>query len=116
MAGAATAPKPQRLTPVQATADDAAQCKAAAASRGYFHDPFIGHFVPSVRRRSPLIHRGYYTRVACMDATIRAFLEAAGPTAQVVNLGAGVDSTFWRLAVSHLCSGEETLGAWLPPD
>ncbi|KAA0153000.1 hypothetical protein FNF29_03520 [Cafeteria roenbergensis] len=86
--------------PVRATADDAAQCKASAVERGYFKDPFIGCFVDRPRRRSPLIHRGYFVRVACLDRTVRAFVEAAGPSSQVVNLGGGVDSTFWRLAAT----------------
>ena len=44
----------------------------------------------------PLLHRGYYARHRAVDAALRAFLKRH-PTGQIVALGAGLDSSFWRL-------------------
>lgn len=45
-----------------------------AAELGYFDDPFLKYFVAKRARRSPLINRGYYARVAAFDRLIRDFL------------------------------------------
>jgi hypothetical protein len=43
---------------VQSTANDATVCKLAAASRGYFDDPFLQYFVKTPVRKPPIINRG----------------------------------------------------------
>lgn len=43
---------------VQSTANDATVCKLAAASRGYFEDPFLQYFVKTPMRKPPIISRG----------------------------------------------------------
>ena len=56
--------------------------------------------LPSGVRRPPIINRGYFYRVAALDAVIGDFVAAAraqGLRSQVLSLGAGMDSTFWRL-------------------
>ncbi|GLE02354.1 hypothetical protein PINS_up011192 [Pythium insidiosum] len=84
---------------VMATASDASLCKLSAASLGYFEDPFVQFFVKSPSRRMPIINRGYYARVTAMERVVLRFLDAhtnaAG--AQVVVLGAGLDTMFFRL-------------------
>ena len=63
-------------------------------------------------RRSPLINRGYYVRIAAVDLIISRFLTAAwsrgGGTgrAQIVSLGAGVDTGFWRHAAGAAALSE----------
>eukprot|EP00948_MAST-09A_sp_MAST-9A-sp1_P003100 g3100.t1 len=53
----------------------------------------------SLPRRSPLMNRGYFARVHCIDSIIGIFLKRyENQGVQVVNLGAGLDSTFFRLS------------------
>jgi hypothetical protein len=48
---------------------------------------------------------GYYSRVAAVSKLLRQFITAAGAErAQVVSLGAGFDTNFWRLAVRCFCA------------
>ena len=85
---------------VQLTADDAALSKASSANLGYYVDDFIlpllgkGDKPP---RRSPLINRGYYSRVAAMDTVIDRFEKLFGEERQIVSLGSGSDTTYFRL-------------------
>lgn len=51
-------------------------------------------------RKAPLINRGYYTRHRCMSALIarfRSLCEKSGHGCQLLNLGAGFDTTYWQL-------------------
>lgn len=88
---------------VQNTADDAITSKLSAASMGYYDDEFVGLFHstfsnPSNRvRRSPLIHRGYYSRVAGVEEVLRQFLSSDSSSKQIVSLGSGFDTTYFRL-------------------
>lgn len=79
------------------TNDDATASKYAAVLKHYWEDPLIRFFVPSGTRlqRPPLINRGTFTRVASIDSTVKHFLSCGGT--QVVNLGAGYDTSFARL-------------------
>jgi len=85
---------------VQATNDDATQCKLSAVSLGYWSDDFI-RFMSRGRsgeRRAPEIHLGYYARVTGVASLIDKFFEACDTAVQIINLGAGFDTLFWRLA------------------
>mmetsp|Transcript_7120 Transcript_7120/g.12499 ORF Transcript_7120/g.12499 Transcript_7120/m.12499 type:complete len:324 (+) Transcript_7120:301-1272(+) len=84
------------LREVQATSDDAAVSKLSAITKGYLDDPFLRLFVGKEARRSPLINRGYYARVKAMDMVIDRFLESTKGKCQIVALGAGSDTTFFR--------------------
>ncbi|CAJ0586583.1 unnamed protein product, partial [Mesorhabditis spiculigera] len=85
---------------VQKTNDDATQCKYAAVQLHYFEDPFLSRFyTPSIDtplRRDPEISIGYWARVAAMHKYVTEFL-AAHPDGQILNLGCGFDTLFWRL-------------------
>eukprot|EP00467_Chlorarachnion_reptans_P019508 CAMPEP_0114493100 /NCGR_PEP_ID=MMETSP0109-20121206/3925_1 /TAXON_ID=29199 /ORGANISM="Chlorarachnion reptans, Strain CCCM449" /LENGTH=366 /DNA_ID=CAMNT_0001670021 /DNA_START=20 /DNA_END=1120 /DNA_ORIENTATION=+ len=59
---------------VQGTSDDAAVSKLCAAERGYIDDEFLQHFVIKKAKRSPLINRGYYARVAAFEIAVKDFL------------------------------------------
>eukprot|EP00747_Dinoflagellata_sp_TGD_P166217 gnl/TRDRNA2_/TRDRNA2_188668_c0_seq1.p1 gnl/TRDRNA2_/TRDRNA2_188668_c0~~gnl/TRDRNA2_/TRDRNA2_188668_c0_seq1.p1 ORF type:complete len:360 (+),score=51.66 gnl/TRDRNA2_/TRDRNA2_188668_c0_seq1:126-1205(+) len=86
---------------VQATYLDAASAKMSCAEKGYFVDRWTELLVRKPSRpqvRSPLIHRGYYSRVSGIRSTVTRFLERApaGRGVQIVNLGAGFDTLyFW---------------------
>lgn len=83
---------------VMATNDDAASCKRFAVQKGYWVDDYIQHFVKMMpERKAPEISRGYYARVQGMKMLLDQFLELTGRNCQVVNIGAGFDTMFWRL-------------------
>lgn len=66
--------------------------------KGYFSDPFLPFFVSGdPPLKPPLINRGYYTRVMAVRLVLAQFLEAGG--SQVLTLGAGYDTTYFRLKV-----------------
>lgn len=82
------------------TGREAASCKRTCVDRGYFADPFIRHFAKPSSRRTPLINRGYWLRMAIFDRVLRRFIDccsALGASGQVVNLGCGVDTHYFRL-------------------
>ncbi|KAF4318645.1 hypothetical protein BBO99_00004713 [Phytophthora kernoviae] len=93
---------------VRETASDASLCKLSASQLGYYADPFVQFFVKSPSRRMPIINRGYYARVAAVESLVRKFLasEDDGGTPQskkqVVILGAGLDTMFFRLKNQEL--------------
>lgn len=83
--------------PIMATNDDATECKRAAVEIGYWEDKYISYFVKQIQRKAPEINRGYYARVKGVETFICKFLAKAGESAQIVNLGAGFDTLYWRL-------------------
>nr|CAD7589800.1 unnamed protein product [Timema genevievae] len=85
------------LEAVQATNDDASLCKRAAVHLGYWKDPFISLFIRSSDRKAPEINRGYYARVKGVEMFIHKFLQRVGSNCQILNLGAGFDTLYWRL-------------------
>ncbi|XP_032423153.1 tRNA wybutosine-synthesizing protein 4 [Xiphophorus hellerii] len=94
-------------TAVQGTNDSSVVSKASAAAQGYFRDPFIQHFVCKVSRRAPLINRGYFVRWRAVDHCVRRFLliTAKCPNRQVLSLGAGFDSLYFRLCADGALDG-----------
>lgn len=84
---------------VQGTNDSSVVSKVSAAAQGYFQDVFIRHFVCKMARRAPLINRGYYIRWRAVDHCVRRFLEKTAhcPKIQILSLGAGFDSLYFRL-------------------
>eukprot|EP00946_MAST-07B_sp_MAST-7B-sp1_P004446 g4446.t1 len=112
MASAVAAPTPAKTDePVIFTGTDAAVSKLSAASRGYTADAFISSFVDPKRRhlrRAPLINRGYFARTAAVDTLVLNFLSAGGDGAakQIVTLGAGNDTLFFRLRDQHTALSE----------
>ncbi|XP_059228648.1 tRNA wybutosine-synthesizing protein 4 [Mustela nigripes] len=98
----------RRAGAVQSTNDSSALSKSSLAAHGYVLDPFAALLVPGTARRAPLIHRGYYVRARAVGHCVRAFLErtCAAPSAlrpQILSLGAGSDSMYFRLkSAGHL--------------
>lgn len=97
--------EPERTAPtddaVQVTHVDAALAKISCARLGYFEDRWTELLIRNTRPhpRSPLIHRGYYSRVSAMRRTVVRFLERCPVDGgvQIVNLGAGMDTLYFWL-------------------
>ncbi|XP_035689312.1 tRNA wybutosine-synthesizing protein 4-like [Branchiostoma floridae] len=90
--------KSRNDTAVQGTNDNSIVSKCSMCMLGYFNDDFLGRFVAKPVRRAPLINRGYYIRAKAIDHVLKSFLSAhQGIKTQLVSLGAGFDSTYFRL-------------------
>lgn len=99
------------------TSPDHTTC-SSAAQVGYLQDPFAsllykapmsqpGGFGPQggIRaRKPPLINVGTHHRTWGIDLLLDRFLQSGGK--QVVSLGAGSDTRFWRLMVGSSCIGK----------
>ncbi|PIK39564.1 putative tRNA wybutosine-synthesizing protein 4 [Apostichopus japonicus] len=97
--------KEKNETAVQGTNDSSIVSKCAITMQGYFHDDYLRHFVARQTRRAPLINRGYYVRAKAIDGALRHFLKSfQGQANQIVSLGAGFDSAFFRLESARLLS------------
>ncbi|KAF2157842.1 LCM-domain-containing protein [Myriangium duriaei CBS 260.36] len=88
---------------IQGTDGDAASSRASAVTLGYLTDPYALAFaqIPPPRRY-PLINRGTYVRTTALDRLITLFLSS--PTTskkQIISLGAGSDTRFFRLASTY---------------
>ena len=108
-----------------ATADDAILAKHATAQAKYYRDPFCHAFCdptttasmnqhhPPRRHFQPIIKRGTHARVCCMDRALTAFLKIHAakhtPQVQIVVLGAGKDTSYWRLVTKTLMGMEDYL-------
>jgi tRNA wybutosine-synthesizing protein 4 len=88
---------------VQATGLDAVVSKLSSASKGYFHDPFLLHFVPEKerKRRSPLINRGYYARFRMFELMLKRFETVFGANRQIISLGGGSETIYFRLKMKN---------------
>ena len=92
---------------VMLTNDEASTSKLACVERGYVRDDFVHRFARRGRKYSPLINRGYYARVLAMRRVLDAFLAVSltndpadaskRARRQIVSLGAGFDTTWFRL-------------------
>lgn len=88
---------------VQATCNDASMCKRYAVQKGYWSDPFITHMVKSAgSKKAPEINRGYYARTESVWQLVKKFISATNRNCQVVSLGAGLDTTYWRLQEANI--------------
>ncbi|KAH9006183.1 leucine carboxyl methyltransferase [Lactarius hatsudake] len=88
--------------PIRATDNDAAIARLSAVQKGYLVDPYIAALVPRAhlqQPRPPLINIGTYLRSRGIDDLLDAWFRlAGGRKVQIVSLGAGSDTRFWRLA------------------
>ncbi|CCG82944.1 Leucine carboxyl methyltransferase [Taphrina deformans PYCC 5710] len=87
------------------TDDDALAARASAVKLKYLEDAYIKYFVKSVHRKAPIINRGTYVRTRAIDQVVDHFLgedfaETGGR--QIISLGAGSDTRFFRLATHAL--------------
>lgn len=90
--------------PIRGTDNDAAVARLSAVQKGYLDDPYVRYLVPRAHLlppRPPLINIGTYVRSAGIDSLVNQWLELAGNAGQkcqIVSLGAGSDTRFWRIA------------------
>lgn len=91
--------------PIRATDSDASLARLSAVRLGYLVDPFIPNFVarPHLQpSRPPLINIGTYVRSESIDRLVASWIDickSEGRKCQIVSLGAGSDTRFWRLSV-----------------
>ncbi|ESP01195.1 hypothetical protein LOTGIDRAFT_139773, partial [Lottia gigantea] len=87
---------------VQGTNDSSIISKASMVTQGYFEDPFYEYFVNKQLRRAPLINRGYFIRVRTVDHVIQNFLQRFPGRKQIISIGAGFDTSYFRLKSKQL--------------
>jgi len=101
---------PSRTDPdaaIRSTDDDAAQSRLSAVRKGYLHDPFIHLLVPRshlAHARPPLINIGTFLRSGAIDSLVDGWIHSwpEDVHVQIVSLGAGSDTRFWRMSDSPL--------------
>ncbi|KAH9485575.1 Leucine carboxyl methyltransferase 1 [Psilocybe cubensis] len=90
--------------PIRSTDNDAAVARLSAVQKGYLNDPYIKYLVPRahlISPRPPLINIGTYVRSAGIDALVDQWIELSargGLRCQIISLGSGSDTRFWRIA------------------
>lgn len=89
---------------IRATDNDAATARLSAAQKQYLDDPYVKYLVTRAHLlppRPPLINVGTYVRSTGIDTLVDQWLQnsaAAGQRCQIVSLGSGSDTRFWRIA------------------
>lgn len=104
---------------IRETDNDAALARLSAVQKRYLEDPYIRFLVPRAHLappRSPLINIGTYVRSSALDALIHQWIqcsERTGQECQIVSLGAGSDTRFWRIMASELLLQENLMNSVL---
>jgi len=90
---------------IRQTDSDAALARLSAVQKQYLQDPFLKHLLPRGSQyqppRPPLINIGTYVRSQGIDSLVNQWLALSaqeGKKCQIVSLGAGSDTRFWRIA------------------
>ncbi|KAL5120782.1 carboxy methyl transferase for protein phosphatase 2A [Pleosporales sp. CAS-2024a] len=88
---------------VRATDQDAAASRVSCVELGYLHDPYAKLFATQpATRRLPLLNRGSYVRTSAIDRLVTKFILTQPASAkQIVSLGAGTDTRFFRLTDAY---------------
>lgn len=90
---------------IRLTDTDAALARLSAVQKGYLLDPYVKHLVPRAHlqpARPPLINIGTFVRSTAIDKLVHQWLDLSehnGRSCQIVSMGAGSDTRFWRIAV-----------------
>lgn len=92
---------------VRNTDSDALLSRLSALKLGYLPaEPFTQEFSSAsssanpndtLARRSPLINIGTYLRCSTIDKEVEAFLRQGDGLKQIISIGAGSDSRYWRI-------------------
>lgn len=62
---------------VQATNEDANECKRCAVELRYWSDEFLQYFVRRCDRKAPEINRGYYARYKGIATLVEQFIKVS---------------------------------------
>lgn len=94
---------------VQETNDHSILSKHAMIASGYCDDAYLHIFTKQkAPRRAPLINRGYYIRAKAVDTVLHSFVDNySGTKKQIISVGAGFDTSFFRLSESDTKSMED---------
>jgi hypothetical protein len=94
------------------TAIDAASRKEHAVNKGYFVDPFLEAFTgDNTYINSPLMNRGYWLRVKAVENAVNRFLEMfPEDPIQIISVGAGYDTLYFRWAAAACSKRDATPG------
>lgn len=106
---------------------DALLSRASAVNNKLLSDPFLVHFLPSTHKRTPparppLINIGTHARTYAIDHLLHQFLSAPASHSQgkqVVSLGAGSDTRYWRFRADCERDGKDwksTCQKWVELD
>jgi len=88
-----------------ATSEDAVAAKASCARLGYNKDPYVGVLSLQGSKKSPLINRGYWARIKIVETVVDDFIKLhEGQKVQILNIGAGMDTLFFRMYDAGLIS------------
>jgi [phosphatase 2A protein]-leucine-carboxy methyltransferase len=95
-------------TAIRSTDSDAALARLSAVQKKYLEDPFIKYLVPRAHfqpPRPPLINIGTHARASAIDELVNQWITLSksetGLGCQIVSLGAGSDTRFWRIALDE---------------
>lgn len=93
---------------IQQTDHDASSSRMSAIQLGYLEDEVAKHLWPAgqeVPKRYPIINRGTFVRSQAIDRLITLFLQStSGRRVQIVSLGAGSDTRFFRFSTKGIFS------------
>lgn len=78
------------------TNNEASRTKLWLSQQGYIDDPFVKNFCQNPMKRAPEINRGYFARVYSITHSVKRFCLKDGANCQIVNIGSGFDTLFWR--------------------
>ncbi|KAF8198391.1 leucine carboxyl methyltransferase [Mycena galopus ATCC 62051] len=104
---------------IRLTDTDAALARFSAVQKGYLHDPYIKPLVPRSHLqppRPPLINIGTFVRATAIDDLVFQWLQTSakhGTRCQIVSLGSGSDTRFWRIATG---AHKDALAAYVEMD
>ncbi|KAL3315533.1 Leucine carboxyl methyltransferase 1 [Cichlidogyrus casuarinus] len=87
---------------IQETNDRATQAKAYAVRKKYMKDDFIKFFCPEVPAFAPEFNRGNFMRTEGIRSIAYNFVKRFPGNCQILNLGAGSDTLYFKLAQDNL--------------
>ena len=87
---------------IRMTDTDAAMSRLSAIKKGYLDDKYTSSLISRGKSQSrpPLINRGTHVRAFAVDNLVKNFLSKFDSNTQIISIGAGSDSRFWRIKVT----------------
>lgn len=102
---------------IRETDTDAAVSRLSAVNAGYMQDAFASYFVKRSQKRPPLINVGTFIRTWALDKLVHQFLASNQYSKkQIVSLGAGTDTRFFRLQSSSVDAVRNSIAKYIEID